>query len=210
MTRGRPALWSTLLGLPFIVVGGWLYLGQADYPPTLGRPFAFCGAFVVGVGAYIQAVGPSEPRLQDGESVIEKRRPTQRVALVKIALGLPLLAVTVFLLFFTHVPYVYPTVTLVAGLYFFSVGLHTFWTNTLTSYYVTTNRIIKEYRFLSQIRQEIPHSKVRGVQERKSLTESLVGLGNVRVASGGGQSLEIVMSNMERSGDFADSVRDVL
>lgn len=210
MTRGKPAIWSSILGLPFVLTGGWLYLGQIEYPPIVGVPFGFFGLFIVIVGVYIRAVGPSEPRLQDGEEVLEKRHPTQRVAFVKITTGLPLLVVTVFLLFFTRTPYVYPTTTLLMGLYVFSTGLHTYWTNTLTSYWVTSDRIIKEYRFLSLIRQEIPHSKVRGVQERKSVTESFVGLGNVRVASGGGRSLEIIMSNMEGSEGFADSIRNLI
>lgn len=210
MVRGKPALWSLVLGLPFIIIGGWLYLGQAKYPPITGLPFAFFGLFIAVIGVYIHVVGPSEPRLQNGEEVIEKRHPTQRVAAVKIGIGLPLLLLTVYLLYFTRVPYVYPTATLLAGLYVFSTGLHTYWTNTLTSYYVTSDRIIKEYRFLSLIRREIPHSKIRGVQERKSITETLVGLGNVRVASGGGQSLEIVMANMEQSEGFADAIRNLL
>jgi len=210
MTRGKPAIWSSILGLPFVLTGAWLYLGQVEFPPIMGLPFAFFGLFIIVVGVYIHAVGPSTPRLQDDEEVIEKRHPTQRVAMVKIGVGLPLLVVTVFLLFFTRLPYVYPTLTLLLGLYVFSTGLYTYWTNTLTSYYVTTERIIKEYRFMSLVRREIPHSKVRGVQERKSITESLVGLGNVRVASGGGKSLEIVMANMEASGGFADSIRNLL
>lgn len=203
-----PAVWSALLGLPFILTGSWFYIGQTEYPPTLGLPFGFFGVFIVLVGAYIHVVSPSTPRMREREEVLETRHPTQRVALVKIAIGMPLLVATIYLLFFTRVPYVYPTLTLLVGLYYFSVGLHTYWTNTLTSYYVTTERIIKEYRFLSLIRQEIPHSKVRGVQERKSIIESLVGLGNVRVASGGGQSLEIIMTNMNDSESFADTIRD--
>lgn len=203
-----PAVWSTILGLPFVLTGGWFYLSQTEYPPSLGLPFAFFGLFILLVGAYIHVVSPSKPRLKEGEEILEVRHPTQRVALVKIAIGMPLLVATMYLLFFTTHPYVYPTSTLVVGLYYFSVGLHTYWTNTLTSYYVTTERIIKEYRFLSLIRQEIPHEMVRGVQERKSIIESLVGLGNVRVASGGGQSLEIIMANMNDSEGFADTIRD--
>ncbi|MFC7078786.1 PH domain-containing protein [Halorussus caseinilyticus] len=96
------------------------------------------------------------------------------------------------------------------GLYAFSSGLYTYWTNSLTTYYVTSRRIIKEYRFLSLVRREIPREKVRGVQERKSAIEALVGLGNVLVASGGGRSLEIRMRNMEQSESFADSIRTLI
>lgn len=210
MARGMPGVWSTVLGLPFIITGGWLYTGQNQYPPTLGLPFVVFGLFIVGVGAYIHFLAPSKPRLQDGEEILEVRHPTQRVAFVKVAMGMPLLVMTVYLFFFTFSPYVYPTVTLLGGLYFFSVGLHTYWTNTLTTYMVTNHRVIKEYRFLSLIRQEIPHSKLRGVQERKSMIESMVGLGNVRVASGGGRTLEIIMANMNDSEGFADTIRSVL
>jgi len=210
MGRGLPAAWSALFSVPFFLVAAYVYAGGTGYPTILAVPFAAFGVFIIAIGAFVQVVKPSEPRLQDGEEILEKRQPTQRVATVKIVIGLPLFISTVYLLFFTRLPYVYPTLTLFSGLYYFSSGLYTYWTNSLTQYYITTNRVIKEYRFLSLIRQEVPLSKVRGVQERKSITETLVGLGNVRVASGGGGSLEVVMSNMENSERFADTVRELI
>lgn len=211
MARGKPAFWSTLLGLPFIIAGVWFYSFQVEYPPDVGIPFAVFGSIIVAIGLYIHYVAaPEKPRLQDGEEIVTRRHPTQRVSVVKIAIGLPLLVATVYLFYFTKVPYVYPTVTFVLGLFTFSTGLYTYWTNTLTNYYVTNNRVIREYRFISLARHELPLSKVRGVQERKSVTESLVGLGNVRVASGGGHSLEIRMRNMEESESFADEIRNVM
>lgn len=210
MARGKPGLWSAVLGLPFILAGGWLYVGQSDYPPVIGLPFVAFGLFIIIVGLYVHLVSPSAPRLGDDEVLVEKRHPTQRVALVKIGAGFPLLGLTVYYLFFTFHPYVYPTLTLVIGLYLFSTGLQTYWTNSLTTYYVTTDRVIKEYRLLSLVRQEIPREKIRGVQERKSATEALVGLGNVLVASGGGRSLRVTMRNMEESEEFADSIRNLL
>lgn len=210
MGRGKPAFWSTLLGIPFIVAGMWLYIGQQEYPPVTGLPFIGFGIFIVLIGFYVHAVEPEALRTGDGEEIVATRHPTQRVARIKVAIGFPLLILTLYLLYFTQVPYVYPTVTLIVGLYTFSVGLHTYWTNSLTTYYLTTDRVLKEYRFLSLVRQEIPREKIRGVQERKSFTESLVGLGNVIVASGGGRSLEIRMRNMERSGTFAAEVREIV
>ncbi|MFC7215291.1 PH domain-containing protein [Saliphagus sp. GCM10025334] len=211
MTRGNPRFWSTILGLPFVIAGLWLNLGQSQYPTAIGIPFLFFGIFVVIIGAYVQLVGaPEDPHLQETEKVITTRHPTQRVAFVKIVTGLPLLIITVYLLFFTMAPYVYPTVTFIIGLYQFSSGLYTYWTNLLTRYYVTNERIIKEYRFLSLRRDELPLKKVRGVQERKSIIETLVGLGNVRVASGGGRSLEIVMPNMGRPEQFAAEIRNAM
>lgn len=209
MGRGKPAVWSTISGLPFIIAGGWFYFLQSDYPATVGIPFAAFGFVIVTLGLYIHFVAaPEKPRLQDGETIITSRHPTQRVAFVKIAIGMPLLVATVYLFYFTTVPYIYPIVTFILGLFSFSTGLHTYWTNTLTNYYVTTERIISEYRFISLKRNELPLSKVRGVQERKSVTESMVDLGNIRVASGGGNSLEIRMRNMEESESFADEIRN--
>lgn len=94
----------------------------------------------------MQAVdAPDQSRLQDAETVIATRHPTQRVALAKLIGGLPLLLVAVYLFFFTMPPYVYPTAAFLEGLYLFSAGLYTYWTNTLTKYSVTTERIVKEY-----------------------------------------------------------------
>ena len=210
MARGNPGFWSSLLGAPFILAGAWLYLGQGQYPSLVGLPFAVFGGFIVFVGGYVHLVSPNGLRTSDDEEVITTRHPTQRVATVKIALGLPLLSITVYLLYFSMAPYVYPTITLVIGLYLFSVGLYTFWTNSLTTYYLTTDRVVKEYRFLSLVHQEVPHRKVRGVQVRKSFIETIVGLGNVIVASGEGKSLEVRMRNMERSSSFSDDIRDVI
>jgi len=208
--RGKPALWSALLGLPFVGGGAWLYLSQQQYPPVFGVPFVAFGLFIITVGAYVHIVSPSKLRTGEGEEILMTRHPTQRVATVKISIGLPLLLLTVILLYFTRIPYVYPTLTFAVGLYTFSKGLYVYWANSLTTYYMTNQRVVKEYRFLSLVRREVPHRKVRGVQERQSLIETLVGLGNVIVASGGGRSLEVRMRNMERSEEFADAVRDLI
>lgn len=207
--RGNPRFWSTILGLPFVIAGIWLYVVQTQYPNSISAPFLFFGLFIVTIGIYIQWMGaPEHPRLQENEEIITTRHPTQRVALVKIVLGFPVIISAAYMLFFTMYPYVYPTLTLIFGLYIFSSGIFTYWTNILTRYYVTNKRVIKEYRFLSLRREELPLRKVRGVQERKSITETLVGLGNVRVASGGGRSLEIVMQNMGRPEQFAAEIRN--
>ncbi|APW99157.1 hypothetical protein CHINAEXTREME_15880 [Halobiforma lacisalsi AJ5] len=210
MARGKPALWSALLGLPFLGAGAYLYWADIDFPSLLAVPFVLFGVFVLAMGMYVHVVAaPKSPTMRDGEELIDKRHPTQRVALVKVCIGLPLLAATTYLMFFTMVPYIYPTVTLLTGLYFFSTGLQIYWANSLTTYYLTNQRIVREYRLISLIRQEVPLDKVRGVEERKSITEALVGLGNIRVASGGGGgALEIVMRNMEMSTSFADRIRE--
>ena len=211
MARGRPAVWSAILGMPFVLIGIYHTHFASNTTSELGFPPLFFGLFIVLVGLYVHYVGtPEQPTLREEEEIVAIRHPTQRVAAAKIGIGVPILLVTAYLLVFTMVPYVYPTFTLIVGLYFFSTGLYIYWTNTLTTFYVTSNRVIREFRFLSLVRQEVPLEKVRGVQERKTLTESLVGLGNVRVASGGGQALVINMRNISQSTEFAESIREVM
>jgi uncharacterized membrane protein YdbT with pleckstrin-like domain len=208
MARGLPVVWSTILGLPFIGTGVYTLTQETLAPSVVGLPFIGFGAFVILLCAYIHFVAaPDPPTMRDGEEILETRNPAQRAAAIKTVIGFVLLLVTSYLLFFTFQPYIYPITTLLIGLYLFSTGLYAYWTNTLTTYYVTNQRLIKEYRFISLVRQEVPFDKVRGVEERKSIWEAIVGLGNVRVASGGGVTLEIVIRNIYSPTDFADEVR---
>jgi hypothetical protein len=211
MARGLPAVWSVLLGLPFVAGGGYALVVDTYVPNEAGIPFVGFGLFVAALGVYIHYVAaPDPPTMRDGEEIVETRNPAQRAAAVKTALGFLLMLVTAYFLFFTFEPYIYPLVTLLGGLYLFSTGLHAYWTNTLTTYYVTNQRLIKEYRFISLVREELPFDKVRGVEERKSIWETLVGLGNVRVASGGGGTLEVVVRNIYSPTDFADEIRNLV
>jgi len=213
MARGLPALWSALLGAPFVAGGAHVFLNDPNptVPAETGLPILAFGLFVVVLGLYIHYVAsPDTPTMSDGEEILDTRQPVNRAAIAKTVIGSCALLVAAYYLFLTTRPYVYPTVPFVVGLYMFSTGLFTYWTNTLTTYYVTDRRLIKEYRFISLVRQELPFKKVRGVEQRKSIWEALVGLGNVRVASGGGGALEIVVSNIYRSNAFASEIRDRL
>lgn len=213
MARGRPAVWGGIFGGPFVLGGIYTYLEDPSQyvPPDLGLPMIGFGLFVIGLGLYIHyVVAPEPPTMREGEEIIDTRNPAQRAALARTVLGFALLLVTGYLLYFTFQPYVYPTTTFLIGLFFFSTGLYTYWTNTLTTYYVTNHRLIKEYRFISLSRQELPFKKVRGVEEGKSVWEALVGLGNVRVASGGGGTLEIAVRNIYHPTEFADEIRSLV
>jgi MFS family permease len=202
-----PGLWSLLLGLPIAGFGGYLYTAQEQVASLAGVPFLLFGLFIVALGLYVQFVAaPEPPTMREDEEIIDTRTPAQRAALAKVAVSLPALGVAIYLFYFTMYPYVYPTLALVVGLYLFSTGLYTYWTNTLTVYYVTNQRLIKEYRFVSLVRSELGFDKVRGVEERRSIWETIVGLGDIRVQSGGG-GLEIAVQNVYDSTDFADLIR---
>lgn len=223
MARGYPAVWSTVFGLPFLIGGGYLYfipqqnlqLPSMLIPPsdlqTIGVPLMLFGFFIIVVGIYIQIAAPPEISIQKNEELIREQHPSQRVAVSKIITSIPFLIISAFLLFFTLYPYIYPTIAFLFGLYFFSSGIKTYWVNTLTSYYVTTNRVVSEYRFISLRRQEIPLNKIRGVEERKSIMEAIVGLGNIRIASGGGGgSVQLNIRNIYNSAEFADEIRNLI
>lgn len=215
--RGFPAFWSSLLGIPIALVGLYIFQFQDQYPLVADQPqvptdaglmLAGFGAFVMALGLYVQFIAaPKPPRMRENEYMIDTRNPAQRAVLFKAFLGIPLFAAGIYLLYFTTYPYVYPTVALAVGLYVFSTGLYGYWQNTLTTYVVTNMRVIEEYRFLSLTRTEVPLDKVKSVQERKSALESIFGLGNVTVSSGGAGSLSVTIRGIYDSTKFADLVR---
>ena len=211
MARGKYTKWSFLLGVPFLLVGMYLYLFGGSFPEELSYPFILFGVFISLIGLYVYLrAAPEAPNLREGEEIVATQHPVQRVAIVEVLFGGLVLGVGIYWLLFTFRPYVYPTVAFVLGLYLFSSGLYTYWANSLTTYYVTNQRVISEYRFLSLAKREISLNKVRGVEERRSVVETLVGLGNVHIASGGGKSLEIDMKNMKNSSDFVDDLRRMI
>ena len=210
MSRGLPGVWSTLLSIPFLVGGGYIYFGETPYPELLGVPLMVFSGFILVMGWYIHLVAaPPAPTLRDGEEIIDTRHPTQKAALIKVVLGVPFIAIAGYLLFGTTVPYLYPMLAFVAGLYLFSTGILTYWTNSLTTYYITNERVMSEFRLLSLVRKEVPMEKIRAVRESKSPIEALVGVGNIRVSSGGGAGMEITVRNVDSVTEFADRLRQL-
>lgn len=210
MARGLPGVWSTILSIPVLASGGLVYFGDTPYPNLLGAPLLVFGAFVVLMGWYIHLVAaPPAPTLREGEAVIDTRHPTQKAPLAKVVMSFPFLLASGYLMFFTMRPYVYPMTTFVVGLYLLSTGLLTYWTNSLTTYYITTDRVMNSFRLLSLVRKEVPMEKIRAIRESKSPIEALVGVGNIRVASGGGAGLEITIRNVDDATDFADELRQI-
>lgn len=105
-------------------------------------------------------------------------------------------------------PYIEPTLAFVIGLYLVSTGLYTYWMNSLTTYYITDERVIQSYRFLSRVTEEVPFDKVPGVAERRSFSETLVGLGNVAVSTGVGDGLTVKLRNIEGTRRITGIVRE--
>lgn len=208
MARGKPLVWSTLIGLPYLVIGALLYVVESVQPDSAGLPVIGFGVLSVGIGLYLRAAaGVEAPPLRDDEELLVTRHPTQRYARARLAMSVPFLLLGLYWLVWTRLPYVYPTVPLAVGVYFYFSGANTYWANTVTTYYLTNQRLIKEYRFFSLVRAEVPLERVRGVEERKGIVEKLVGLGNIRVASGTGETLEVVVRDIDDATTFAEEIR---
>lgn len=206
MGRGRPALWSLLLGLP-LLAGSVAVQSGSRFLQSFADPLAALGGFVVVVGLYVHYTHPEAPVFREDEEVLDTRTPNQRPAIVKTVFGIPFFVVAAYLLYYTTRPYVYPTSAFFLGLYLYSTGLLRYWQNALTEYHLTDRRLVSVYRFVSLDRKEIALGDVQMIQERKSVWEKLVGLGNVRVAAGVAD-LEVVARNIRDPTAFADRIRN--
>lgn len=182
MARGAPRLWGLALGVPTILGGAYALTSAAEQAPSeLGYPLLALGVVAILVGAYVGSVAP-EGLDVEAEAVFE---PSQLGAYVLAGLSLPLLAATLYLLYATRVPYVWPTLTLLGFVGLFVKGSVRYWQNTLTTYYVTRQGVISEYRFLSLQRSAVSHDDITNVSRRQSVLETLTGLGSVQVTVAG-------------------------
>ncbi|MBC9986817.1 PH domain-containing protein [Haloferax sp. AS1] len=216
MARGLPALWSSVFGLPLVAAGAYLSGFVAELSggspsqssPAAGLIISVFGLFILAMGWYVHFVtAPETPQMRADEHLVEARNPAQRSALAEAALAVPLLSLGGYLLYFTHRPLYQPTIAFGGGLFLFSRGIYRYWQNTLTTYSLTNQRIIEEYRFISLLRNEVPLEKARGVEETRSAWDSLFGLGNVRIRSGASGGLTVAVEQVYDPADFAGQVR---
>ncbi|WP_439028615.1 PH domain-containing protein [Haloarchaeobius sp. DT45] len=186
MARGAPRLVGALVGAPFVLTGSYVHLTDSPVPSTVGLTLALFGAAVVLTGLYVHRTSPTPIDFGTDERVIATVEPNQLVATLQLAVGAVVLLVAGYLLFATRVAFVYPTLVFTAGFAVLLTGLVQYWKNTLTTHYVTTQRIVSEYRFVSLSRQIIQIDDVIGITHTQGILESLVGYGSVLVSSGGG------------------------
>lgn len=184
MARGAPRLWGLALGSPTVAGGAFaLSSGGPGSPPAeIGYPFVALGTLAIALGFYVNRMSPEAPDVEP----IEVFKPSQLSAYLLGAVSLPCLAVTLYLLFETRVPYVWPTLTFVAFVFLFVKALVRYWQNSLTTYYVTHDRVVSEYRFLSLNRVGTNVDAIENVVRRQSAVETLTGLGSVTVRSPSG------------------------
>ncbi len=179
MARGVPHLWGAGLGIPTLLGGVYVLAtgGTETAPAGLGYPFLILGAVALLLGFYVSRVSPEPPDVEP----IEVFKPSQLSAYLLGVVSLPLLVVTLYFLFWTRVPYVWPTLAFVVFVFLFVKGLVRYWQNSLTTYYVTDDRVISEYRFIKLKRTSTNVTDVENVEIRRSVIETLTGLGSVTV-----------------------------
>ena len=193
MARGRPQLWGLVLGLPTAAVGSYVATDSARAVPTeMGYPFVALGVVAVLGGLFISRMAP-EQLSDDPEAVFI---PNRLSAYFFAGVSVVPLAATLYLLFFTRVPYVWPTVAFAVFAYVFVRALVSYWRNSLTRYYVLQDgQVVSEYRFISLSRSSVDAKSIQGVDRDQSFVETLLGLGNVTVRSASG---DISFRNLPR------------
>lgn len=211
MARGMPHVWGLLVGVPAVAAGLYVSLAGSALPTLLGVPFVLLGAFAVLVGFYIERVAPEAMAFDERERELVRLHPSQVAAKALVGAGVGFLPLTVYLLVWTRVPYVYPTLTFVGFVVCTFQGLVRYWQNSLTTYYVTDRRVMCEYRFLSLKRNAIKVENITATGRRHTVLESLLGLGTVAVSAGGGSPdiTEIRFRDVEQP-ERAESVIDGL
>ncbi|MFT4891364.1 MAG: hypothetical protein ACI9YT_002296 [Halobacteriales archaeon] len=193
MARGVPHLWGAGLGIPSLLGGVYVLAtgGTETAPAGLGYPFVILGAVALLLGFYVSRVSPEPPEVEP----IEIFKPSQLSAQLLGVASLPLFVVTIYLLFWTRFPYVWPTLAFVMFVSLFVKGLVRYWQNSLTTYYVTDDRVISEYRFIGVKRNSAEIGEIGSVERRQSAVETLTGLGNVTVRS---PSADVRFSDLAR------------
>jgi hypothetical protein len=210
MSRGYPHIVGGLIGGAFTLTGGYLYTVETPAPSAIGLPLTLFGLLVIITGWYVHRTSPAPIDLGTSEEVLMTVEPNQLVSTIRLSIGCLILLVAGYLLFGTQVPYVYPTLTFVIGFAVLLAGLVRYWKNTLTTHYVTTQRVVSEYRFISLDRQIMQIDDIIGVNHRQSLVESLVGYGSVLISSGGGNpsASQIVFSNVANPGEAVSGLQN--
>jgi uncharacterized membrane protein YdbT with pleckstrin-like domain len=144
------------------------------------------------------------------EKVILKTKPSYKPAFALFGASIPFFVLSVYLYFRTMVPYVYPFLSFFIGFIIFYKGISLFLINRRTTYYVTDKRIIRDYQFIKFKRVEIPIKQIRGIEEGISILGKPFKLGDVRMVSGKGSSMEIVFRFVNDSTEIADKIRRLI
>ena len=168
-------------GVPLISVVGWITI-------VVGVVIAIIG-IIVGLNS------PPQLDLIEAEKVEFEDHPSVKPAFLRIAIGVLLSIPGVYLMVaLDGIWYVVSLMALIVGVVLCIVGIHRYWMTHCTTYYVTNNRFVTQYRFLGGYTSIIGIADVVSAEPRFNLIQRIVGTGDFIVTSGsgrgGGQRIE--------------------
>jgi len=181
----RTAFWSFLSGTPLVLSGSSILATNTSLPEALAYPPLVIGAFVWFGGIVTQLSSPPLPKTYENEELISTTTPTRRIAAAKNGTGLLFLVIGAWLLLDVSVPLAYPVVTLLVGSYLYAAGIFQFWVNSLTRYYLTSQRFMQVYQLLSVRSKSLPLNRVQSMEESRTLFERIFGIGHIALESAG-------------------------
>ncbi len=225
----RRLLVSTILATPFLLFGVYGLLTQsqgieflqgfqgvegaevATIPLWASVVILVVGGGLMAIGLYMSLAGiaPSPP-LVAGETEIVMRHPTMKPAYARMLVSTPFFIGAGYMAIATILPYVYPFVLFLIGLYLFFKGAMRYLRNLHITYTVTDRRVVHMYKFLWLNTKEIPVSRIISIAEARNFFEILTGRGSVVVASGIGQRQVIRIEEISDPGPVADALRTLL
>lgn len=212
---GEVAVNLLIGGLPFFAAGVfWL---SDDNLSSQTAEWSWGPWAVISVGAAIVVVGfcvslISRPRLEllESERVLEMRHPSIKPPLARTAIGVLCFAAAGGMLWFTLVPYIYPIVSFMVGMFLYLRGIATYWINHHTAYYVTNRRVVRMYRFVQVRTTGLPIDRVLSADKHKNPIERLTGRGNVVVESGVGARHNIKMKEIDNPDPMERTINEMV
>ena len=111
---------------------------------------------------------------------------------------------------YTMLPYLYPSVILIVGLFYFFKGTMKYLRNLHLSYTVTDRRVVQMYKFLTLNTAELPVGRLISISESRNFFELLTGRGSVIAASGIGRDQTIKMEEIDNPSPVAETLRGLL
>lgn len=210
LTMLKRLIVSAFIATPFFV-GGAYGFAVGDFPLWASFVIVLVGAALMIVGLYMSLTGivPSPP-LIPGEEQLITCHPTMKPAYARIFLSIPFFLGALYLSGFTKLPYVYPFVLFLVGMYSFFKGAMQYLCNLHITYTVTDRRVVHMYRFLWLNTKEIPVGRIISISEARSFFEILTHRGSVVVASGIGERQVIRIEDINDPGTVAETVRALL
>ena len=197
------------IGLPFYT-GGIFGLMNEELSDEASWVILLVGTLVVLVGFYVSVMSRPRLVLLPGENELVMRHPSMKPAVARMAMSLPFFAAAVYLIDYTGLPYVYPFLPFLMGMFLYFRGMITYWMNHHTVYYVTNRRAVRIYRFLWLDTTEIPVNAINSISETRSFIELITGRGSVVVASGIGARHNVKMQEIGDPGPVALALRQMM